>query len=371
MPVLEYKIRFLTPAFLGGANQEAEWRTPPFKALLRYWWRVVYAEKQGFPDRTEEMREAEGLLFGNAWLENQFCKSLVSLRLSEWRPGRLKQWPGGGSDRIWHPEAGKNGLRIDASLYLGYGPLNREKNRHSVLAIDAGEEATLTLRLPEYGADRLEDIRKAMALAARYGGIGGRCRNGWGALAIEPANDTARMDAPEALVLRDWRQALALHWPHAIGEDDQGPLIWRTEPKSSWKEVIRVLAVIKIGLRTSLRVQASNGRNQIAERHWLAYPVTNHPVSAWEKKRLPNSLWFTVKPAAEKGKIQGLILHMPWSPPPDFTEHRNNLEEVWRKVHKFLDTLGSPAGERRYPGTCRTKKDLNSITLSRVRRTPA
>ena len=35
-----YTVRFTTPAFLGDAEQNGAWRTPPFKALLRQWWRV-------------------------------------------------------------------------------------------------------------------------------------------------------------------------------------------------------------------------------------------------------------------------------------------------------------------------------------------
>lgn len=43
MEELSYTISFTTPAFLGNAEQQAQWRTPPFKALLRQWWRVVKA----------------------------------------------------------------------------------------------------------------------------------------------------------------------------------------------------------------------------------------------------------------------------------------------------------------------------------------
>lgn len=43
MTTLTYQVSFNTPAFLGNAEQQAQWRTPPFKALLRQWWRVVKA----------------------------------------------------------------------------------------------------------------------------------------------------------------------------------------------------------------------------------------------------------------------------------------------------------------------------------------
>lgn len=33
-----WQMDFATPAFLGNAEQRAQWRTPPIKALLRQWW---------------------------------------------------------------------------------------------------------------------------------------------------------------------------------------------------------------------------------------------------------------------------------------------------------------------------------------------
>ena len=37
---LTLSLRMVTPAFLGDADQRGEWRTPPFKTLVRQWWRV-------------------------------------------------------------------------------------------------------------------------------------------------------------------------------------------------------------------------------------------------------------------------------------------------------------------------------------------
>ncbi len=40
-----YTVSFVTPAFLGDAEQNGAWRTPPFKILLRQWWRVAAAKE--------------------------------------------------------------------------------------------------------------------------------------------------------------------------------------------------------------------------------------------------------------------------------------------------------------------------------------
>src|SRR5207253_6755334 len=92
---LSYTVRFLCPAFLGNAEQNGQWRTPPFKALLRQWWRVAYAASRNHSVDIEEMRRTEGMLFGNAWLSHQengrtkadHRKSRVRIRLDSWQEG--------------------------------------------------------------------------------------------------------------------------------------------------------------------------------------------------------------------------------------------------------------------------------------------
>ncbi|NJD67383.1 MAG: hypothetical protein FIA90_01710, partial [candidate division NC10 bacterium] len=88
MRTLEYKVTFTTPAFLGNAEQQAQWRTPPFKALLRQWWRVAAARDCAF--NHARLREAEARLFGAAndkGGESQM--SQVRLRLDIWAQGSL------------------------------------------------------------------------------------------------------------------------------------------------------------------------------------------------------------------------------------------------------------------------------------------
>ena len=118
MKTLRYQVQFTTPAFLGNAEQSGQWRTPPFKALLRQWWRVVWAAEHGFRENIGAMRREEGLLFGNAWLKREengrtvtdYCKSQVRIRLDRWDAGReaKKTWSAreiGSSDwKVRHPE---------------------------------------------------------------------------------------------------------------------------------------------------------------------------------------------------------------------------------------------------------------------------
>lgn len=60
METRQFTIRFVTPAFLGNAEQDGQWRAPPFKHLLREWWRVAWAEANGFSNDYRSLREQEG-----------------------------------------------------------------------------------------------------------------------------------------------------------------------------------------------------------------------------------------------------------------------------------------------------------------------
>ena len=175
-----YTVRFTTPAFLGDTEQNGAWRTPPFKALLRQWWRVAVAEDYGY-DHTK-LREAEGRLFGNAWLKKPDGKldasqSLVRLRLDVWRSGKLQSW------LVKDPRLTEIKNPVGAHLYLGYGPLSNEKGRGTVLKMNAslqnGESAQLTLMFPEQAQG---DLIKTLCLIQKFGALGGHSRNGWGSV---------------------------------------------------------------------------------------------------------------------------------------------------------------------------------------------
>ncbi len=340
MKTATFTVKFLTPAFLGDAEQNGRWRTPPFKAQLRQWWRVAYAADRSFRVDVEQMRRDEGLLFGNAWLEDEFSKSLVRLRLNRWDEGRLKKlsWPA--DTPVTHPDVKNQEGRpvpVGSALYQGYGPLVYDNQRRTTTlkanaAIQADESATLSLACPEQHAALIE---RALWLMDLYGTLGGRSRNGWGSYRLSPEGNTPPLTA--AAPLRFWRECLQLDWPHAIGTDQKGPLIWETSPHDDWKSLMKTLAVVKIGLRTHFVFTTGNFAAAPQKRHWLSYPVTNHSVKPWgNNARLPNTLRFKVRPAGV-GKLVGVIFHVPHLPPAAFQPDRKSIEGVWEQVHAKLD----------------------------------
>ncbi len=331
-----FTVRFNTPAFLGNAEQEGQWRTPPFKHLLREWWRVAWAEAHGFDVDSNEMlrklRCTEGFLFGEAADGGDGRQSRVRIRLGQWKAGTGKAW--NTDPTVFHQEVGRGGRRIGSHLYLGYGPLTYDRGSGRTrlkvnAAIQAGEENDFKLACP---ATELPLLDRALALASAFGAVGGRARNGWGSLELQ-GDGLPELGEPP---LRDWRECLVLEWAHAIGKDEEGALIWRTETFGDWPELMKALAELKIGLRTAFRFQSGRNAPRPESRHWLSYPVTNHSVRSWGRDaRLPNTLRFKVR-RTEEGRLYGVIFHMPCKPPRRFSPDEQVLQQVWLRVHRLL-----------------------------------
>jgi CRISPR-associated protein Cmr1 len=210
-------------------------------------------------------------------------------------------------------------------------------------AIQAGEEATLHIAWAP-AAPEAQLLDRALGLVHQYGTLGGRSRNGWGSFVLRPANDQTPppIDTLDARFTIGWHDGLARDWPHAIGKDDHGVLIWQTKPFADWKAVMRGLAEVKIDLRTQKAFTFTTGKDAASPdlRHWLAYPVTNHNVTSWKADRrdlrLPNSLRFKVRPTTD-GQLRGVIFHVPCRPPPAFKPDLATIRQVWQRVHTFLD----------------------------------
>jgi CRISPR-associated protein Cmr1 len=344
MNLLRYRVQFTTPAFLGNAEQAGQWRTPPFKALLRQWWRVVFAADRPGAITDGEIRAAEADLFGVAGDGGDKSQSSrVRIRLDRWDQGSMRSWSGLEGERVIHREVrGRDGRLVGAHLYLGYGPLSFAQGQTALkaaAAIQAGESGGLRLALPSGQTGR--QLEAALSLMHLYGTIGGRSRNGWGSFSLVPEHGPRVID-PELhdRILIDWKAALKRDWPHAIGRGDDGrALIWQTAAFRDWPEVMRCLAKVKIELRTHFAFPNAAGPHATPqERHWLSYPVTHHGTAAWDRNaRLPNSLRFKVRLLAD-GSLCGVIFHVPCMPPRRiFGSDPKVLEEVWRKVHQRLD----------------------------------
>lgn len=395
MHELQYRLSFNTPAFLGDARQQAHWRTPPIKALLRQWWRVVKAKEEEVGYDAAKLLEQENKLFGVAGEKGTSQgRSRVWLRLSEWTPGQMNEWPRLNM-RVRHPEV-DGGREVGADLYLGYGPLVPERgtalgrNRDTgdvrtaiAPTFDTDQAPTLLVRMPKEERPAME---RAIQLMAWFGCLGSRSRNGFGSLNVFPLGSSPSIDhLTRDSVLpfcRSLSECLRNDWPHAIGASDDGvPAVWKTPTRGTWQEVLRDLAHIKIQVRhTATPFQrnkeapkAAGGTLVVDRRHLLGYPVTHHGVSgplsadgklgwvdangrtvrtdgrgyAIQSARLASQLRFKVA-RGEAGGPFGLIVHLPAALPAvlkarlsredqEFVE--KNEHRIWLDVYAALAVL--------------------------------
>jgi len=355
----ELEVSFTTPAFLGDAFQNGAWRTPPFKALLRQWWRVVYAARHGFSFSADQLRRAEGMLFGES-AGNAGRASQVRLRM-DWREGVAPKglWQQYRFASLQHPETGR--IRPQTDLYLFYGVTNAAGKggvrfeRFSFIA--GGVKRKLWLAAPSSVTDALND---ALLLASWFGTLGGRSRNGSGSLHLA-GRDAPRVDWDAALnpnakgerdvlrsFARDWRQALDWDWIHAIGKDEQGLLLWRTKQAyPRWEQALDALARAKIEYRTQFHFRGGGRRPhiQLCERQLIAYPITHHALRDWgNAQRQANQILMKVHRTSQ-GYV-GIMAHFAHGLAENLKERlqpqnqqalRRMEAPVWRKVHEVLD----------------------------------
>jgi CRISPR-associated protein Cmr1 len=161
---IEATYQVVTPCFCGGANQQAEFRLPSFKGVLRFWWRVLaWSRCEG---NLEAIRQEEGRLFGSA----AGGQSRVLMRLVP---------PEATVERADIALAGHHGAR-----YLSYGM--EDAGRGCLRAPFA-----VTIRLccqPERVGSRSDELGQSLldALTAigLFGGIGAKSRKGFGSLVL-------------------------------------------------------------------------------------------------------------------------------------------------------------------------------------------
>ncbi len=353
------QITLNTPAFLGNVEQAGQWRTPPLKALLRHWWRIAMAKNHGYDH--SEVREAEGRLFGHAWLKGQgesrwANRSQVKLRLKHWQLGQLKAWSKGTNfERVSTTQDGKG--HVPADLYAGFGPIlppSKKEGRRAIEfkkpAIDQGQTNELLIDCPEQARASIEH---ALRLIHWFGAVGSRSRNGWGSLGII-SRDFHASAYPSVQELepwcRDFSDGLKECWPHSIGRDQNGPLVWYSSESLSWTEVINEVARLKVGIR---RIAKGFGRSGGAGGiHFLGYPAGGD----WELKAWGNSARMACplrfKVGADETGCWITICHTPYGLPPEMldapklssSQKRFFLEEapnVWGAIHQYLDQEAS------------------------------
>ena len=168
MKRLTFDLEFITPAFIGGAYQQAELRPASFVGLLRWWWRALKGECD-----IKRLREEEIKIFGG----DGKMASPVYLRVE----GDVSK----GEDLIneyrlsWNFDRNRRAL---IGPHAGVGYLY-----YSMVALNKREfiKADSRLRLTLIGKDEVLKHHIASLWALVFlGGVGARSRRGGGNLTV-------------------------------------------------------------------------------------------------------------------------------------------------------------------------------------------
>lgn len=326
---LTYRARFTTPAFLGNATQDAQWRTPPFKALLRQWWRVEYAAQHAFRIDLDQMRHDEGLLFGHAWLDKDTDeagrnvaarKSLLRLRLVDAQTPTGAAWSKGSQKGI--SPLPKN----DSTSYAWFGLIERGKNVPDRTAITASGDESSRMLLLAFPTEHTEFFQRTLSLIHAFGTAGSRSRGGWGSVHLDSPDQEGKPDpgldiGRFAEYSRDWRVCLEDDWAMSLARDERGLWIWHSRKTfSQWHEAVRAIAAE----RKSIRERLDKPRR---------------PVLGFAKKeRMPSPLrWKVVRSAS--GELLVRAFAMPHRLPNENRASLNTaaVRSTWQEIADRLD----------------------------------
>ena len=332
---IDLECEVITPMFLGNADGEAEWRAEPFKALLRFWWRVAHGQQTPYASNGyKELAKQEGALFGTAAEDADAAsgRSLVTVGV-EGLSESVKN-PFDNNLRVPYPK--KAMPQVNPLLYLGGMGLMQPNAKPKHSYFPPGASFRLSLTFPDHLA---ETTSRLIAFLQAFGAVGSRSRNGWGSFQISPgrplpfiSTNRASEILKEATI--DWKKGFEKDYPNCLGKDG-APLLWKTAPVSRWEEAMRSLADAYIAVRAKevagiKWLDPNNG-----ERHLLGIPLTHHNPT--QPSRYASPLRFIVR--KKNKQYLGLVLHLPQR----FPENKSPLsapdqKKVWEtKIHKKLD----------------------------------
>ncbi|MDR2342534.1 MAG: type III-B CRISPR module RAMP protein Cmr1 [Campylobacteraceae bacterium] len=301
---IQCEAEFVTPAFLGGADQSAELRTASFKAALRWWWRVLYEAQH-----KDKIYEKESELFGSTdgaskvrieifgalstqtpnFLRNNFNGEKIYIKTIKTKDGRDKR------------------IEIDAIDYLAYGLYAYEKGDIDRKAGNVYNRDYFNVSLPfkiniyiekENNKSKDEIIMCLKALFI-FGGIGSRSRNGFGSLHL--INNTL----PNITTKIDFLQRKPQEYPTL----NQASRLFETKEEfSNWEGALSKVAIAYKNARSKLEP-----KHKFEIRGLLSRPIEvkgEYIAETTRKRRSPKQFIMHIAKTPDN-KYVGRILTLP------------------------------------------------------------
>ena len=300
MEELKLNLEFVTPCFLGGADSKrAELRASSFKGMIRYWWRVLYGAKYG-----NKILEKENEIFGSASDETSHASN-VRIEVSNISENacEITGFPKGKKIDVTH-----NGRKRQINIldYLAYGKYEYVKgpgNQYTASHIKAGTKFSLKIACKKEYA---EEIFNAVYALIEYGGIGSRCRNGFGSMRFI---ESSRKDISEKI---QNIKMLDSNSPSGFSAFSCKTKSFRTKENkfSFWEEALSEIGIVYKKARESLEA-----KHNFDKRGLLARPIVvkneNIPKEIKEGRH-PKPVFIHIN-KNDENKYEGKLLLLPIS----------------------------------------------------------
>lgn len=287
MESITYKCRFLTPAFLGGADPRGtpELRPSSIKGALRFWWRA----QSGIED-VAELKEREMEIFGG--VEGKRArKSSFIIRTSHENFLSSRKLP---ISKV----KGKS-YEINIFEYLAYGTYdwNKKEKRNNLNRDFVEADQTFTITFSFKKDVYKEEVIQSFQLLSMFGGIGSKSRNGYGQFLID------------SFEYADWKEVLK---KIKVGEKkkytafSQNLICFQT--KELYKDPITAIAAIGKSYKDAR--ENIEDPHIFEDRSYIGSPII-------EKKKQKSGLDRHTKPyffTAVKGYnlYRGVLLYLPY-----------------------------------------------------------
>lgn len=298
MHKLTFHCKTITPMFLAGADgRTPELRAPSIKGTMRFWWRAMNGH---FSTKNLHKRESE--IFGGT--EKGQGRSKFSVNVTgDFYPSQ-EEFP---SQTYW-----VKGHKLNILEYLAYGTYEYDKYRHGNVFtreyIPSGTSFIITLK---YRDDNIAaDIFNSFAYCLQlFGGLGSRCRNGFGSFFIEKCYQddeevTNIYHSPNPIFKTMMKNFKIGNLPQFVAFSKYAKMYKTKESYDSWHEALGIIGKIYRAARLSLE-----SLHCYDKRQYIAAPIIVKKAQKSELDRRAKSYFLHI--SKEKEGFWGNILFLP------------------------------------------------------------
>lgn len=305
MKELRLKLRFITPAFIGGPEiSSAELRPPSIKGMLRFWWRAANAGKFGL----NELKLNESWIFGDASGNGRVSSFLIRV-ISDRLNNNLSK---DNFPRNNYALYTVKGHRLNILEYLAYGTYSYDRTqRRNVFEreyIKPGLSFELFFSLPDRAESKevIQELYSALAAWSCFGGLGSKSRNGFGSFAIENADGHPLLAQLMQLSPASYFKKLLYNTglPEFTAFSNKARLFKTRQVFSSWDACLARLGHVYREARLSIE-----NKHNYELRQYIGAPiiVNKTQYSLLGRRAKP----YFLKVYKEKDGYAGYILHLP------------------------------------------------------------